>query len=180
MINITARPVLFVEKELYHNVEAVVFSVGLVMIFVRQFCFLQNFVLFDPRVSVNTRGKVPSRRTQVLFVELSSTCVLLSFVCFSSKWIPFLYYFSAAVLNLFCILYPFPIEKRLIYPQCNTFTFLILKIEVCFRSYFRKITPSVGKIYPRLKASALVSKQVYFFMTFATVNVICNSIRLKL
>ena len=49
------------------------------------------------------------------------------------------------VLNLFCILYPLPIEKSIIYSQCNTFTFVILEINIYFSSYF--ITPSVGKIY---------------------------------
>ena len=53
------------------------------------------------------------------------------------------------VFDLFRILYPLPSEKRIIYPQCDTFTFLILKIEVCFSLYFGKITPSVGKIYPQ-------------------------------
>ena len=45
------------------------------------------------------------------------------------------------VFNLFCVLYPLLIEKSIIYPQCNTFIFLILKIEVCFSLYFRKFTP---------------------------------------
>ena len=55
----------------------------------------------------------------------------------------------AEVLNLFCIFYLLLIEKSIIHPQSNTFTFLILKIEVCFSLYFRHITPSVSKIYPQ-------------------------------
>ena len=58
-------------------------------------------------------------------------------------------YLRPEILNLFCTLYSLPIEKSIIYPQCNTFTVLILKIEVCFSLYFRKFTPSVGKIYPQ-------------------------------
>ena len=33
--------------------------------------------------------------------------------------------------------------------QCNTITFLILIIEVCFSLWFCKFTSSVGKIYPQ-------------------------------
>ena len=33
--------------------------------------------------------------------------------------------------------------------QCNTITFLILKIEVCFSLYVSKFTPWVGQIYPQ-------------------------------
>ena len=32
----------------------------------------------------------------------------------------------------FFVFYPLLIEKSIIYPQCNTFTILILKSEVCF------------------------------------------------
>ena len=37
--------------------------------------------------------------------------------------------------------------------QCNSITFLILKIQVCFSLQFSKFTPRVGQIYPRLRTS---------------------------
>ena len=40
------------------------------------------------------------------------------------------------------------------------FHFLILKIEVCFSLYFRRITPWVGKIYPQLKTPARDNKYI--------------------
>ena len=58
-------------------------------------------------------------------------------------------HFNTGVLNLFCILYPFPIEKNIIHPERNTSTFLILKIEVCFSLYIKNFTPSSGKIDPQ-------------------------------
>ena len=37
-----------------------------------------------------------------------------------------------AVLNLFCLIYPLPKERSIIYPQCTTTAFSLLKIKVFF------------------------------------------------
>ena len=40
--------------------------------------------------------------------------------------------YKSGVLNLFCLVYPFPKEKSIIYPQCTTTAFSLLKIKAFF------------------------------------------------
>ena len=54
---------------------------------------------------------------------------------------------KTGVVNLFCLVYPLPKEKSIIYPQCTATAFSVLKIKV-FLVFNSKNLPPRGKFTP--------------------------------